>query len=295
VPHQSWPVPGHCGSLRRLLIRPGAIGDFLLSLPALECLRTGYTEVWAASRNLSLARFASRARAIPSTGLDLLALPGVALPAGLIGELRTFDSIVSWYGSARPEFRQAVLDLGLPFNFLPALPETGLPLHASDFYMQQAAALAGRTAEAIPRLECPRGDEDFIAIHPFSGSPRKNWPLERYRQLAELLHPHLPVRWILEPGAPRIDMCDTEPPTEDLYRLACRLAGARLYIGNDSGITHLAAAAGTRVLALFGPTDPARWAPRGERVEVLRTLEGSSSMDSLSLERVSTAALARLA
>jgi hypothetical protein len=260
----------------------------------MQCLRAGYTEVWAASRNLSLARFASRARAIPATGLELLGLPGVAPPAGLIAELRTFDSIVSWYGSARPEFRQAVLDLGLPFDFLPALPERGRPLHASDFYMQQAAAIAGRTAEAIPRLECPRGDEDFIAIHPFSGSPRKDWPLERYRHLAELLHPHLPVKWILEPGAPRLEAGDIEPPTEDLYRLACRLACARLYIGNDSGITHLAAAAGTRVLALFGPTDPARWAPRGERVEVLSTPEGSASMDSISLERVATAALAWL-
>jgi heptosyltransferase III len=290
VPYPSWTLPGHCGSLRRLLIRPGAIGDFLVSLPAMQCLRAGYTEIWAASRNLSLARFASRARSIPATGLDLLAVPGVAPPAGLIGELRTFDSIVSWYGSGRPEFRQAVLDLGLPFEFLPALPEMGPPLHASDFYMQQASAIAGRTAEAIPRLDCPPGDEDFIAIHPFSGSPRKNWPLERFRQLAELLHPHLPVKWILEPGAPRIEAGDTEPPTEDLYRLACRLACARLYIGNDSGITHLAAAAGTRVLALFGPTDPARWAPRGENVEVL----SAASIEAISLERVATAALACL-
>lgn len=280
--------------MRRLLIRPGAIGDFLLCLPAIECLRAGYTEVWAASRNLPLARFASRTRAIPATGLDLLGLPGVAPPAGLIGELRTFDSIVSWYGSARPEFRQAMSDLELPFDFLPALPETGLSLHASDFYMQHAASIAGRVAEAIPRLDCPHRDEQFIAIHPFSGSPGKNWPLERYVKLAELLHPHMPVKWILEPGAPRIEAGDTEPPTEDLYRLACRLACARLYIGNDSGITHLAAAAGTRVLALFGPTDPARWAPRGKSVEVLRTPEGSASMESISLERVAAAALAWL-
>ena len=105
----------------------------------------------------------------------------------------------------------------------------------------------------------------------------------------------MPVRWILEPGAPGIDVGDTEPPTEDLYRLACRLARARLYIGNDSGITHLAAAAGTRVLALFGPTDPARWAPRGESVEILGTPEASEAMESISLKRVATAAFAWLA
>jgi ADP-heptose:LPS heptosyltransferase len=57
---------------------------------------------------------------------------------------------------------------------------------------------------------------------------------------------------------------------EDLYQLACHLAQASLYVGNDSGITHLAAAVGTPVLALFGPTDPAVWAPRGEHVRVAR-------------------------
>jgi len=60
-------------------------------------------------------------------------------------------------------------------------------------------------------------------------------------------------------GAVRID---------DLYELACWLARARLYIGNDSGATHLAAAMGTPVLALFGPSNPDVWAPRGPHVRV---------------------------
>jgi len=47
------------------------------------------------------------------------------------------------------------------------------------------------------------------------------------------------------------------------------LRRAALYVGNDSGITHMAAAVGVPVVALFGPTDPARWAPQGGRVEVL--------------------------
>jgi len=63
---------------------------------------------------------------------------------------------------------------------------------------------------------------------------------------------------------------------DDLYELACWLAGASVYIGNDSGITHLAAAAGAPVAALFGPTDPAIWAPRGPRFASLRPLEPAS-------------------
>ena len=80
--------------MRRLLIRPGAIGDFIVSLPALERLKTDYLEVWAASPNVPLARFADRARSIASTGLDLLGIADT--PPGLIDELRGFDSIVSW-------------------------------------------------------------------------------------------------------------------------------------------------------------------------------------------------------
>ena len=88
--------------MRRLLIRPGAIGDFIVSLPAMEGLKTDYLEVWAASRNVPLARFADHARPIASTGIDLLGIAGP--PPGLVEELRGFDSIVSWYGANRPGF-----------------------------------------------------------------------------------------------------------------------------------------------------------------------------------------------
>jgi ADP-heptose:LPS heptosyltransferase len=73
---------------------------------------------------------------------------------------------------------------------------------------------------------------------------------------------------------------------DDLFELACWLAGARLYIGNDSGITHLAAAVATPVVALFGPSDPAVWAPRGPHVRILATQTPGEPMDRLSIEQV---------
>jgi hypothetical protein len=253
------------GAMRRLLIRPGAIGDFIVSLPALESLKTGYLEVWAASPNVPLARFADRARSIASTGLDLL---GIAEPpAGLIDELRGFDSIVSWYGANRPQFRELAGALGLPFTFLPALPPEGTGLHATDFYLEQARAIADCSRGGIPRIHCEVPRENFAAIHPFSGSPAKNWPLEKFQALARKLERVMPVRWCAGPEDPPLEGCVR---IADLYELACWLAAARLYIGNDSGITHLAAATGTPVLALFGPTDPAIWAPRGPNVRVGR-------------------------
>jgi hypothetical protein len=249
--------------VRRLVIRPGAIGDFILSLPALECLKTDTLEVWSASRNLPLLRFADRLRSIASTGLDLL---GVAEPSpSLIEELRGFDSIVSWYGANRPEFRELVHRLEIPIAFFPALPPADSAIHAADFYLEQVRAIAPCASDGIPRISCRADREDFAVIHPFSGSPKKNWPLARFRELARKLERRMPVRWCAGPDDPPLEGAAR---VDDLYDLACWLAKARLYIGNDSGVTHLAAAVGTPVLALFGPTNPEVWAPRGSHVRV---------------------------
>jgi len=250
--------------MRRLAIRPGAIGDFIVSLPALECLRADYLEVWTAAANVPLVRFAA-ARSIRSTGLDLL---GVAdPPPRLLEDLAGFDSIVSWYGANRPEFRDLVARMGLPFTFFPALPAAGSGRHATDYYLDQVATLAGCSSDAIPRIACPEARRNFAVIHPFSGSPRKNWPLEKFRTLAGGLERTMPVCWCAGREDPPLEgaVC-----IDDLYRLACWLAQAALYVGNDSGITHLAAAVGTPVLALFGPTDPAIWGPRGPHVRIAR-------------------------
>ena len=279
------------------MIRPGGIGDLIVSLPALEALRADYTEVWVAPPNLPLVRFADGVRAIPDTGLNLLEIPDRDPPAALLDDLRGFDSIVSWYGANREEFRRAAERHGLRMELLPALPDGRG--HAVDFYLRQAGAEPG----ARPRIGCPRGNAQvrhgdravstsarnraatggsgcapgdelggggFVAIHPFSGSPKKNWPLERFRRVAEILD----AQWC-------------ERRFEDLYDLGCWLAQARLFIGNDSGIAHLAAAVGTPVVALFGPTDPAVWAPRGDDVRVVFR---PGPIDQITVEEVLAAA-----
>jgi len=206
-----------------------------------------------------LIRLADRVRALSSTGLDLVGLPAVDPPPRTVASLTQFDSIVSWYGTNRPEFRDAVAALGLPFRFVPALPDEYYVGYAGDFFLEQV----GGSGPALPRIPCPRLDGRFAAIHPFSGSARKNWPIEQFRRVAERLD--IPACWCagpaeVLPGATRFD---------DLYELAQWLARARLYIGNDSGITHLAAAVGTPVVAVFGASDPVVWGPRGDRVRVL--------------------------
>jgi heptosyltransferase-2 len=243
--------------MRRLLIRPGAIGDFILSLPAMESLRAGYTEVWCAEQNVPLARFADRARSIGSAGLDRLGL----LPADdVIARLREFDSIVSWYGAGNPEFRELAADLALPVRFLAALPSGGR--HAVDYYNSQVCnsqGLGDSRPSRFPSIACPAVPRTFAAIHPFASSPAKRAPLEWFASIARRLGGEMPVLWLSGPeeelpGAVRI---------ADLYELACRLRGARVFVGNDSGISHLAAAVGTPVLNVFRSSDPRVWSARG--------------------------------
>jgi heptosyltransferase III len=247
--------------MRRLLIRPGAIGDCIVSFPALEFLRTQYTEVWVPSPVSPLVQFADRVCSISSTGVDSLAIEGLQPADSLTDRLSSFDEIVSWYGTNRPEFRTALTALCRDCIFLPALPSPGLGCHATDFYARQVGAPLGLT----PRIRTGGVKRrESVVVHPFSGSARKNWPLANFRALERELSPN--VEWIAGPeeeldGAHRFD---------NLLALATWVRGARLYIGNDSGTTHLAAATGVPTLALFGPTPPEVWAPRGDNVTVLR-------------------------
>jgi ADP-heptose:LPS heptosyltransferase len=240
---------------RRLIIRPGAIGDFIVSLPALLHLRAPYTELWTGEANLPLARFSDASRTIIAAGLDRLGL----LPADdVIARLREFDSIVSWYGANRPDFRHLVAGLGLPFVFHEALPPSATIMHAVDYYSSQVGVRAG----AIPSLETGTVQRHgSIVIHPFASSPEKRWP--------GAIDFHPPGMQIVRLRGPEEQLAGALH-IPDLFDLACFLAGARAYIGNDSGITHLAAAVGVPTIALFGPTDPAVWGPRGKAVRIVR-------------------------
>ena len=175
-------------------------------------------------------------------------------------------------------------------------------VHAAEWYARPLAGL-GRVSEADPPVLLPSDAEraqadhwmqrlppDFIAIHPGSGSPAKNWPAARFAALARTLSPARP--WLLVQGpadAAAAALLAREPGAVAARELPARalgalLAHAGLYVGNDSGVTHLAAACGAPTLALFGPTDPAQWAPVGPRVTVIRAPGGR--MDHLEVDEV---------
>ena len=168
--------------MRRLVIRPGAIGDCILSLPAIESLRADYTEVWVASRNVPLVRGFDATQSIASTGLDRVGLPDLDPPSAVMDRLRGFDSIASWYGANRAEFRAAVA--GLPFTFFEALPPEGARIHATDFYLAQCGCGAGAFA-CLVCAQCPEraNSRSCQVIEPRSRNRRKEALPRKWRSV----------------------------------------------------------------------------------------------------------------
>jgi heptosyltransferase-2 len=178
-------------------------------------------------------------------------------------------------------------------NFLPAYAriddsehaaqQLARPLQRMALFLDDPAAEVFPTAEDRAQAKAFLGDSTapVIAMHPGSGSPRKNWPAKHWAALAEWLGEYAPNSRLLLVGgeADAASMATVQATVQGsdvlisehmpLPQLAAVLDRCRLFLGHDSGISHLAAAAGARCLLLFGPTDPAVWAPANEGVKVI--------------------------
>jgi ADP-heptose:LPS heptosyltransferase len=183
----------------------------------------------------------------------------------------------------------------------PPLPPEAGP-HAGR-WLAQAVAVLGADPSTVPPAMRATEDEarrasawldrlppSFLAVHPGSGASRKNWPPERFASVVEAMAGGRP--WLLIEGPADAEAARTlrglggAVHAQDLpaRALGAVLAQAGLYVGNDSGVSHLAAAWGAPTLALFGPTDPRQWAPIGPTVTVVRSRDGT--MAGLGVEEV---------
>jgi hypothetical protein len=148
------------------------------------------------------------------------------------------------------------------------------------------------TAEERQRARAwrERLPERFLAVHPGSGSPRKNWPADRFSSLIERLRP--PAPWLVVGGpADRAALAPFRGRPDALFAeglpirvLGALLSAAGVFVGNDSGVSHLAAAWNAPTVALFGPTDARVWGPEGARVRVVQSATGE--MGGMSVEEV---------
>jgi heptosyltransferase-1 len=128
--------------------------------------------------------------------------------------------------------------------------------------------------------------ENSIVILPGAGKPNKLWPVERFRELAKRLGPRAVAVW--GPGERELAEAigaRVAPPT-NLRELAGILQQAEVVIGADTGPLHLAAALGTKVIGLYGPTDPRRNGPYGQLDHCIDRFGSTKSMESISVNEV---------
>jgi heptosyltransferase-2 len=278
-----------------LVIRGGALGDFLVTLPALRLLRERWPEAhfelmgYPRLAELALRRYYLDAvRSVDHGPLAAFFSNKSILDPKLMDYFGDFDLILSYFfdpdGIFQANLRKCQVPhllLGSPkvergpaaAHFCAPLAEIGL---STTDYQSRLKLLPEDEAAAAEFLD--QKPSPFWAIHPGSGSPAKNWPIARWLELARRLEQSgRKILWIageadtevfaaIRQARPDAWIADHLP----LPTLAAVLQRAALFLGHDSGITHLAASVDTPSLALFGPTSPSIWAPLGDHVTTLQ-------------------------
>lgn len=218
------------------------------------------------------------------------------MPASLINKLSNMDLIISFVSDREQIMVSNLMAAGAKhvIHYEP-FPSEGEDIHVIDHFLRCLDLLGVTHANKIPKIFLR--DEDvllgekflnervvdpknmLVAMHPGSGSRHKCWPIDRYVELIMWFKKEMEAQVLLISGQAdtgiigelrvkardRFVLVDQLP----LPILAAIIKRSNLFVGNDSGITHLAAAVGTPAISIFGPTDPWIWGPRGERVKIL--------------------------
>ncbi len=300
-----------------LVIRGGAIGDFILTLPAIAALRRqfplAHLEVLGYPHIVQLATAGGLVDRVSS--IEARALAGFfarhgQLEPDLADYFSEFDLIVSYLYDPDEIFRTNVARCS-PAQFIagPHRPSEAARVPAAEVFLKPLERLAIFDADPVPTLRvtpggsptaqpagsgaapaAPPGVQTLrLALHPGSGSDRKNWPEERWSELLQKLIDSTPFRLLLAGGEAEGErlqrLAAALPPVRvrvaqslPLAELARVLAGCQGFVGHDSGISHLAAALGLPALLLWGSTDELVWRPPGDKVVVRRSPAGLESL-----------------
>jgi len=289
---------------RILVIRGGAIGDFILTLPAIKLLRENFPdahlEILGYRHIVAVAEgrfYAKSARSIEYGPMAGFFVPNSVLDPALVEYFASFQQVISYLFDPDGFFEGNLRRAGVK-NFLSAYQKIDDSEHASLqlarplqklalFLEDHAAAVYPSLADrqdVLPLFRDLAGP--VIALHPGSGSPRKNWPVEYWIQLGRWIFAHYSAARLLlvggEADGPQVSALSEAFQGKlvfiardlELPKLAALLERCAVFLGHDSGISHLAAAVGTRCILLFGPTDPAVWAPANPGVKVIQAPDG---------------------
>ena len=289
---------------RILVIRGGAIGDFILTLPAIAALRRqfpqAHLEVLGYPHIAQLAvagGLADRVQPIEARGLAGFFARNGTLEQDLMDYFSEFDLVISYLYDPDEIFKTNVIRcLVKQFIVGPHRPDESERLHATQVYLKPLEQLAIFDADPVPRLSLNSQPSTLnqLVLHPGSGSEKKNWPETKWAGLIQQIA--ATTNWNLllvggEAEGERLQrLAGAMPPVRcsiaqglPLAELAQRIQSGAAFVGHDSGITHLAAAVGLPCVVLWPDTLEEIWRPQGERLVVLREITG---VRAISVEQV---------
>lgn len=286
-----------------LVIRGGAIGDFILTLPVLSALRQQFPKAhlevlgYPHIAQLALAGgLVERVQSIEARGLAGFFARNGELAEYWIDYFSEFDLIISYLYDPDGIFQENVARCShAQFIAGPHRPDELLALHATEVFLKPLERLAIFEADTTPRLRVTRAFETtlgtgrWLAVHPGSGSESKNWPEPKWLELLRYLIQSTAFHVLLVGGEAERDRLErlksAHAPTRikmmqsvPLPELAQWLASCLAFVGQDSGISHLAAAVGVPSLILWGASVEAVWRPRGRELAILRDANGLADL-----------------
>ena len=302
-----------------LVIRPGAIGDTLLTFPVLQSLRTRYSRPYITFvSNASVLPLAQASGVVDEVSdyedmlwSELFSAKGILTPV-LKSGLQGVDMAICWLRDAEGIVEHNLRAVGIgQIVIAPGRPLEGERVHIVDYLAKTVGVevdvhtdvyhdLGGKlgtagdhkghphtSAPPSPLRDWGKQIDECVAIHPGSGGAQKCWPIESFACVIERLWERSSSVLLLAGPAEAERLAYLRqrlaaPPVADMFRVlfnapllevARHLQQCRGYLGNDSGITHLAAMLGVPTVAIFGPSDPVIWRPVGDRVRVIHAPE----------------------
>lgn len=285
-------------SAKILLVHQGAIGDLVLSIPALETIKKAFpgraVEMLGYPGILSLVSGHIAGSIGSADGALVSSLYGdfAGVPVRMQQYLASFERIFIFSNRKSNTFFENVERCNPATVLIKTFPD--ISRHVIDYQLAQLAARGFEPAWSSGQLAVSDHDrsraEQYlqehafettpgprIAVHAGSGGRHKCWPHEFFAFVMQRLHEQLHAGFMLVQGPAEDEYAEAmmAVPGEancivlrslDLPLVAALLSRCSLFVGNDSGITHMAAALGVPTVAVFGPTDPAVWGPRGRAV-----------------------------
>jgi heptosyltransferase-3 len=273
--------------LRILVLRGGALGDLVLTLPVLSEIRKSYSGaevellgIFPQAR-LAMPEFVDRVERLDAPNLLPIFVDGM-LPETVQTRLAGFDLAINFVPDLDGVIARNLAVLGVK-RIISLSPDRRPNIHAAFELADVLDSLGLALRDPVPRLTvgAKPTHSATLGFHLGSGSPQKNWPIDHWLAFIQRIHvlfdDFLLVGGEADEMVVREFLARSNIPhlktllNASLPKLCQALNHCALFIGHDTGVTHLAAAVGTPTVALFGPTNPNLWAPLGEHVSIVRS------------------------